>query len=97
MKTAWVIGIVAIVVVVTLALRLNLPLWSSEPKPGDVPDNSVAIPYIAKSRLWATCSVEEAQTRCRIFNGAGKLLQDDVFVTYSHQTSVAAADLAARG
>jgi hypothetical protein len=38
--------------------------------------------------------MEATQTRCRIFDGAGELLQDDVFVTYSRGSSVAAADMA---
>jgi hypothetical protein len=79
---------------VFLVPHLNMRLGSPEPRPANVPDDAVAIPYIAKSRLWAECWAEAPQTRCRIFNGAGKLLQDDVFVTYSHETSVAAADLA---
>jgi hypothetical protein len=97
MKIAWVVGalvIVAVVTAVAVVPRLNVQLWSPDPKPANVPDDAVPIPYIAKSRLWAKCQLEGADTRCRILNSAGKLLQDDVFVTYAHQASVAASDLA---
>ncbi|HEY1308316.1 MAG TPA: hypothetical protein VGF24_32430 [Vicinamibacterales bacterium] len=95
-KIALAVGVIAIVAMVAafgLLPHLNMQLWSPDPKPANVPDDAVAIPYIAQSRLWAKCWVEGTQTRCRIFNGAGTLLQDDVFVTYSRQTSVAVADL----
>lgn len=94
-KTAWVIGTLAIVAAgaLTLVPHLNVQLSSPEPKPANVPDDAVAIPYIAKSLLWAKCWVDGTHNRCRIFNGAGKLLQDDVFITYSRESSVAAADL----
>jgi len=34
----------------------------------------VAVPYIAQSQLWAKCWVERTDTHCRIFNGAGEVL-----------------------
>jgi hypothetical protein len=95
-KIAWVLGALAIVTMATAVLmvpHLNMQLWSADPRPANVPDDAVPIPYIAKSRLWAKCWVEGMDTRCRIFNGAGELLQDDVFVTYARRTSVAASDL----
>jgi len=95
-KIAWVVGalvIVAVVTAVAVVPHLNMQLWSPDPKPASVPDDAVPIPYIAKSRLWAKCWVEGTDTRCRIFNSAGKLLQDDVFVAYADQTSVAASEL----
>jgi hypothetical protein len=95
-KIAWVVGglvIVAAVTAVAVVPRLNVQLWSSDPKPANVPDDAVPIPYIAKSRLWAKCWVEGTDTRCRIFSSAGKPLQDDVFVRYADKASVAASDL----
>ncbi len=96
-KSAWVVSAFAIVAAVTAVAvvpHLKLRLWSEEPKPINVPGDAVPIPYVAKSRLWAKCWVEGTDTRCRILNGAGRLLQDDVFVTYARRTAVAASDLA---
>jgi len=96
-RLAWIVGALALVTVaiaIAVVPQLNVRLWSPDPKPGNVPDDAVPIPYIAKSRLWVKCWVAGTETRCRIFNGGGDLVQDDVFVTYEHGTSVAASDLA---
>jgi hypothetical protein len=95
-KISWAVaGIVVVTAIAAYALlpHLNIQLWSPEPRPTNVPTDAIPIPYIAKSRLWAKCWTENTQTRCRIFNGAGKLLHDDVFVSYAQGTSVAASDL----
>ena len=38
------------------------------PMPSSVPAGAVEIPLIAKSRGWVACSIEAAETRCRVFN-----------------------------
>ena len=95
-KIAWAVGItVALALVVAMAVlpHVNFRLWFPDPKPTNVPDDAVPIPYIATGRLWAKCWVEGADTRCRIFNGAGEIFQDDIFITYSRGAAVAASDL----
>lgn len=95
-KIAWriiwpAIGIVLVAGIVVTYLRV--PLWSPDPRPANVPTNAVRIP-IGKSNLWATCWMNgNKQTRCRIFNGGGYLLEDDVFLTYSGRPIVNADDL----
>ena len=96
-KIAWVVGmlgLVAIVIAIAGGLPLQLQPGSPDPKPGNVPDDAVAVPYVAQSQLWAKCWVERTDTHCRIFNGAGEVLEDDIFITYARQASVASADLA---
>jgi hypothetical protein len=95
-KTAWRLTGLAIGIVVAagaLIAYLHGPLWSPDPRPANVPADAVRIP-IGKSNLWATCLMDgNTQTRCRIFNNDGYLLEDDVFLTYSGRPIVDAADL----
>ena len=51
-----------------------------------------AVSYIAKSRLWARCWDEGSLTKCQIFDSAGEMLQNDVFVIYSDQRAVEASE-----
>jgi len=95
-KIAWAVGImVALALVVATAVlpRLNIRLWSPDPRPATVPEDAVPIPYIAKTRLWAKCWAEGTQNHCRVFDPAGMLLHDDVFLTYGRGTPVAPSDL----
>lgn len=73
--------------------RFEIALWEEPSRPANVPDDAIRIPYIAKSRLWARCWTERSTTRCQIFDEAGAVIHDDVFLTYENKTPVTASEL----
>jgi hypothetical protein len=67
----------------------------SSPRPHNVPEGAIRIPGPKGADFWQHCSFDSsrARTNCRIFNAAGAVLREGVFIPYTGNAPNSQSDL----